>query len=101
MKFFSRILDKNIGKTVIRFSTHGCMGQVDEFDYLGTIKDIVYHDEHKFYKVEILKHGGCEKRSAEYSVPTSVGYINFKTPQDVDAKTLQEIKAILKSIKKV
>jgi hypothetical protein len=69
MGFFSKILnatDPKIGKTVIRFTTHGCMGQTDEFDFIGKIVGIAYPkhcDGKKFYKVEVLKAGSYEKRN--------------------------------------
>ena len=55
-----------IGKTVIHFTTHGCMAHIDEFDYVGKIVEPTYPkncDGKKFYKVEILKAGSTEKRN--------------------------------------
>ena len=34
---FKNAIDPFIGKTVVRFTTHGCMGQDQEFSYVGTI----------------------------------------------------------------
>lgn len=57
----AEVHDENVGKTVIRFITHGCMGHIDEFDYIGKITGIVYHKDKKFYKVEVLKQKSYEK----------------------------------------
>ncbi len=56
IKYFSKKLDPVIGSTVTHFITHGCMAEIHKFDYIGVIKDIQYKDEHKFYKVEIIKN---------------------------------------------
>jgi hypothetical protein len=59
------IIDPLMGKTVIHFTTHGCQATIHEFDYIGKIVDTVYPrycDGKKFYKVEILKGPGGEKR---------------------------------------
>lgn len=60
MKLFDKLIKKpiHINKTVIHFTTHGCMGTVHEFDWIGKIVDITYpkHCDGKlFYKVQILK----------------------------------------------
>lgn len=34
---FKNIIDQYIGKTVISFTTHGCMAHIHEFNYVGTI----------------------------------------------------------------
>ena len=47
---------KYLNKTVIHFSTHGCMGIEHEFEWIGIIVDTLEKFEGKlFYKVEILK----------------------------------------------
>lgn len=66
-KRLSKIVDPMIGKTVIRFTTHGCQAQIHEFSFIGTIVDTVYHQDGfnrdlKFYKVEVLKSPAGEKR---------------------------------------
>lgn len=60
--FDTSFIDPMIGKTVIRFTNHGCMGQIEKFDYIGKIVDSSFRSTHKFYKVEILKSGEGEKR---------------------------------------
>lgn len=64
-KKLSKIIDPMIGKTVIHFTTHGCMATIHEFDFIGTVVDVV-HPEHcrneKFYKVQVLKSKHGEKR---------------------------------------
>lgn len=60
-----KVIDDKIGKTVIHFTTHGCQGQDNEFDFIGTIVDTTYPkycNGKMFYKVEILKGKGGEKR---------------------------------------
>lgn len=60
-----KLIDPMIGKTVIHFTTHGCMAHVHEFDYIGRIVEPTYPkncDGKKFYKVQILKAGSTEKR---------------------------------------
>lgn len=72
------IIDPLIGKTVIRFITDGCMGQIHEFEYIGKIVDTVYPkhcDGHKFYKVQSLKDRFGEHRDnmeapRYYTVPS-------------------------------
>jgi hypothetical protein len=63
MNFFRRIFrqvtDSNIGKTVVRFRTRGCMAQDHEFDYIGKI---LFLDAGGAYVVEVLKSGSFEKR---------------------------------------
>lgn len=59
------IVDPLMGKTVVHFETHGCMGNIHEFDYIGTIVDTTYPkhcDGKKFYVVKVLKDRGGEKR---------------------------------------
>ena len=65
MNWFKRVankLDPFIGKTVIHFTTHGCMATEHEFDYIGTIIEAERHltNGQKMYAVKILKdcHGG-------------------------------------------
>lgn len=61
-------VDPLMGKTVIHFTTHGCMGTEHEFDYIGKIADTVYPEHcagNKFYKVEILKDKRGEKRDGD------------------------------------
>lgn len=60
LKFLSKLIDPMIGQTVIRFTTHGCMGEINEFDYIGTIVDSAQGG--KFYKVEVFKSKHGEKR---------------------------------------
>jgi hypothetical protein len=65
LKWFKKIVDPMIGKTVIRFTTHGCQAQIHEFDYIGKIIEPAYplkDKTKKFYKVEVLKCGSTEKR---------------------------------------
>jgi len=65
-RLFAKLRDPKIGKTVIHFTTHGCMGQIDEFDYIGTIVGVTYPKNcsgKKFYKVEVLKCKSREKRN--------------------------------------
>lgn len=53
------------GKTVIHFTTHGCMGTEHEFDYIGTIVGKVYPpigDGKLFYKIKVLKSKKWELR---------------------------------------
>jgi hypothetical protein len=58
-----KLIDPYIGKTVIRFTTHGCMAQIHEFDYIGTIVDFKINSAGlKLYIVDILKCGSLEKR---------------------------------------
>lgn len=65
------IVDPLIGKTVIHFTTHGCMANIHEFDYIGKIVDSFVKEQemvmnlvsrHKFYKIKILKDKGGEAR---------------------------------------
>ncbi len=58
-------LDINIGKTVLHFTTHGCMGTIHEFDYVGIITDVVTEQGYpvtKTYTINILKSSQGEKR---------------------------------------
>jgi spore coat polysaccharide biosynthesis protein SpsF (cytidylyltransferase family) len=60
---FKKLVDPYVGKTVIRFTTHGCMAQIHQFDYIGTIVDFKRNDSGlKLYIVEVLKCGSLEKR---------------------------------------
>ena len=67
-KKIKELIDPKIGKTVIHFTTHGCMATIHEFDYIGKIIGIESHKDFsggKFlYVVKVLKdrHGG-EKRN--------------------------------------
>jgi hypothetical protein len=72
----ANIVDPMIGKTLIHYTTHGCMATIHEFDYIGTITEVVWKDDwvgkykrqHKFYKVEVLKDkAGNEKRDGTLS----------------------------------
>lgn len=68
MNIFKRLIDPMIGKTVIHFSTHGCMAQIEEFDYIGEIVDTTYPrycDGKKFYKVSVFKKGNNSEREFE------------------------------------
>ncbi len=59
------LIDPLMGKTVIHFETHGCMGTTHEFDYIGTIVDTTYPrfcDGKKFYVVKVLKDKRGELR---------------------------------------
>lgn len=54
-----------IGKTVIHFTTHGCMGQDHQFYYFGKIIEPCYPTNDKslkYYKIEVLKYQSTEKR---------------------------------------
>lgn len=68
LKSLQKAIDPKIGKTVIHFTTHGCMGQIHEFDFIGKIVDVDFiqnygsHGPKKFYKVEVLKSPKGEKR---------------------------------------
>ena len=57
------------GKTVIHFTTHGCMGEQHEFDYIGVIVGKTYPrhcDGKMFYKVKVLKNkNGYELRDSK------------------------------------
>lgn len=55
-----KIIDPLIGKTVINFITHGCQGEIHEFNYIGKIVDVDnnygdWYYNQKYYKVQILK----------------------------------------------
>lgn len=57
------LVDPMIGKTVIHFTTHGCMAQIEEFDYIGEIVGICYPKHFQgsmFYEVKVLKGGNGE-----------------------------------------
>ena len=58
------VIDPLMGKTVIHFTTHGCMATIHEFDYIGKIVDVEYKedDRYKMYKVEVLKNNEGERR---------------------------------------
>jgi len=54
-----------IGKTVIRFTTHGCMATIHEFDYIGIIVGCEYPihcDGKMYYKIKVLKSKEGELR---------------------------------------
>lgn len=58
------VLDPLMGKTVIHFTTHGCMATEHEFDYIGTIVGTAYPaGDRKFYKVKVLKDKYGELRN--------------------------------------
>lgn len=64
-KRITAIIDPLIGQTIIAFTTHGCMGSIHEFDYIGTIVDTTYPrlcDGKKFYRVKVLKDRRGELR---------------------------------------
>ncbi len=53
------------GKTVIHFTTHGCMGNIHEFNYIGVITGITYPrlcNGSMFYKIKVLKNKESELR---------------------------------------
>lgn len=65
------VIDPLMGKTVIHFTTHGCMATIHEFDYIGKIVDSFIKEDkmvmnlvsrHKFYKVKVLKDRRGEAR---------------------------------------
>ena len=61
----TKIVDPMIGKTVIHFTTHGCMATIHEFDYIGVIVDSAYpeqFDGKMVYVVDVLKSSRGEKR---------------------------------------
>jgi hypothetical protein len=68
MNIFRKIsekIDPMVGKTVVHFTTHGCMAHIHEFDFIGKIIGITYPPlcaGKKFYKVEVLKDNNGEKR---------------------------------------
>ena len=54
------------GRTVIHFTSHGCMGNIHEFDWIGIVVGTSYpfSDDKMFYKVKILKNNkGYELRN--------------------------------------
>lgn len=62
-KFIEAPLKMN--KTVIHFTTHGCMAQIHEFDWIGKIVGTEYPthcDGKMFYKVKVLKDQRGESR---------------------------------------
>ena len=75
------IIDPLIGKTVIHFKTHGCMGTIHEFDYIGTIIDTTYPDDQKFYIVKILKDRGGELR--DENVKNTIANVYALSLQDL------------------
>lgn len=62
------------GKTVIHFVSHGCMGQIHEFDWIGVIVGTTYPkfcDGKMYYKVKVLKNkNGYELRDIKISDQT-------------------------------
>ena len=62
-RFFKRSIriDPMINKMVIHFTTHGCMAQQHEFDFIGKIDGVEYRDEHKFYRVKVLRFDSEDK----------------------------------------
>lgn len=54
----SEVIDPLMGHTVIHFTSHGCMGTIEKFDYIGKIVGKTYPrlcDGKMFYKIEVLK----------------------------------------------
>lgn len=50
--------DKFLNKTVIHFSTHGCMANIEEFEWIGKIVGKTYPkscDGKLFYQIKVLK----------------------------------------------
>ena len=69
-RIFKNITDPYIGKTVIRFTTHGCMAQNQEFDYIGTIIGSYKRpDGSKMYEVVVLKKGSLDRRDVGFAMP--------------------------------
>lgn len=72
LRFFNKpkevvqeFIDPMIGKTIIHFQTHGCQGEIEEFNYIGKIIGITYprlSQGKKFYKIEVFKDEFGEKR---------------------------------------
>ena len=67
------IHENMIGKTVIRFTTHGCMATIHEFDYIGVIvekRNAKYCGDGKmFYRVKVLKNkNGYELRDSKEDI---------------------------------
>lgn len=60
--FLKGIEGSMVGKTVIHFTSHGCMGTNDEFDYIGVIIDIKTIRDKLYYEVDLLKNKTGEKR---------------------------------------
>jgi hypothetical protein len=63
MGFWKKVrhaVDPRIGATVVRFTTHGCMGQVHELSYIGTLVDtgtMPNCGNLKFYRVKVHADG--------------------------------------------
>jgi hypothetical protein len=56
-------IDPLMGKTVIHFTTHGCMATIHEFDYIGTIvNSSIKEGRYKMYQVKVLKDKNGELR---------------------------------------
>ncbi len=64
------------GSKISHFTTHGCMGNQHDFNYLGIIVDKIFADEGPFWKIKVLKNRSGELRDKkdkkiEYqSIPT-------------------------------
>lgn len=67
MKLFDKLIKQPLymNKTVIHFTTHGCMGTDHRFDWIGKIVGITYPKHCQgsmFYKVKVLKDQSGESR---------------------------------------
>jgi len=50
--------DPHLGKIVMKYTSHGCMGEIEEFDFMGIIDSVIglnAHDNLNYYNVKILK----------------------------------------------
>ena len=64
------VLDPLMGKTVIHFTTHGCMATEHEFNCIGTIIGTEYLGTNKLYRVKVLKNKyGQEARNYTEPLP--------------------------------
>jgi len=55
-----------LGEIVIRFTTHGCMAHIHEFDYIGVIVKYVKHGEHLYYRVSVSKDKKRRKKGRQH-----------------------------------